>query len=183
MALPAARVAQTGAATGESAAPLREVEIQLYAKRKEIYPRQRIGDALGRFQKWRWALVWATQIVFYGLPWLQWNGRQALLFDLAREVNRLLAEGTAPTGALTAAETLIAEFGGTVLGIIPPSLGPAAAGDGLVGEDLIQFIIELRKDARAQKLWGMSDRIRDGLAGLGIVLEDKKEGTAWRRTR
>jgi cytochrome c oxidase accessory protein FixG len=62
---------------------LREVEIQLYAKRAEIYPRHRIGDSLGFFQKWRWALIWATQIVFYGLPWLQWGGRQALLFDLA----------------------------------------------------------------------------------------------------
>ena len=66
-----------------AAAPPREVEVQLYAKRQEIYPRQRIGDSLGLFQKWRWALVWITQIVFYGLPWLQWNGRQAMLFDLA----------------------------------------------------------------------------------------------------
>jgi cytochrome c oxidase accessory protein FixG len=64
-------------------AAMREVEVQLYAKRHEIYPRQRVGDALGVFQKWRWAAVWATQIVFYGLPWLTWNGRQALLFDLA----------------------------------------------------------------------------------------------------
>jgi len=80
---PAARVAQAGDAAGGPEAPLREVEIQLYAKRKEIYPRQRIGDTLGRFQKWRWLLVWATQVIFYGLPWLQWNDRQALLFDLA----------------------------------------------------------------------------------------------------
>ena len=36
----------------------------------------------GWFATWRWALVWATQIVFYGLPWLQWNDRQAVLFDL-----------------------------------------------------------------------------------------------------
>ncbi|HQR21515.1 MAG TPA: cytochrome c oxidase accessory protein CcoG [Burkholderiaceae bacterium] len=70
------------ARTAAGAEP-REVEIQLYAKRKEIYPRQSIGDSLGLFQKWRWAAVWATQIVFYGLPWLTWNGRQALLFDLA----------------------------------------------------------------------------------------------------
>jgi len=59
-----------------------EIE-RLYAKRKEIYPRSRIGDSLGLFQKWRWAFVWLTQIVFYGLPWLTWNGRQAVLFDLA----------------------------------------------------------------------------------------------------
>ncbi len=71
-------------ARSEPVAPApREIEIQLYAKREEIYPRQRIGDSLALFQKWRWATVWITQIVFYGLPWLQWNGRQALLFDLA----------------------------------------------------------------------------------------------------
>ncbi|WP_028998677.1 cytochrome c oxidase accessory protein CcoG, partial [Azohydromonas australica] len=34
------------------------------------------------FAQWRWALVWLTQIVFYGLPWLMWNDRQAVLFDL-----------------------------------------------------------------------------------------------------
>jgi cytochrome c oxidase accessory protein FixG len=78
-----ARVAQAGDAAGAATAPLREVEVQLYAKRQEIYPRQRIGDSLGVFQKWRWGLVWFTQVIFYGLPWLQWNGRQALLFDLA----------------------------------------------------------------------------------------------------
>ena len=64
-------------------APVREVVESLYEKRKEIYPRQKIGDKLAYFQKWRWALVWITQVVYYGLPWLQWNDRQAVLFDLA----------------------------------------------------------------------------------------------------
>ena len=36
----------------------------------------------GRFSRWRWALVWLTQLLFYGLPWLSWNSRQAVLFDL-----------------------------------------------------------------------------------------------------
>lgn len=36
----------------------------------------------GWFAAWRWVLVWLTQLVFYSLPWLQWNGRQAVLFDL-----------------------------------------------------------------------------------------------------
>ncbi|MBN8510038.1 MAG: cytochrome c oxidase accessory protein CcoG [Burkholderiales bacterium] len=52
--------------------------VSLYAKQKKIYPRA----VSGWFAGWRWALVWATQLVFYGLPWLQWNGRQAVLFDL-----------------------------------------------------------------------------------------------------
>jgi cytochrome c oxidase accessory protein FixG len=52
--------------------------ISLYASEAKIYPRA----VHGLFAAWRWALVWATQLVFYGLPWLTWNGRQALLFDL-----------------------------------------------------------------------------------------------------
>ena len=36
----------------------------------------------GRFSLWRWAMVWLTQLLFYGLPWLSWNDRQAVLFDL-----------------------------------------------------------------------------------------------------
>lgn len=46
--------------------------------RRKIYPR----SVTGVFARWRWAMVWVTQIVFYGLPWLQWNNRQAVLFDL-----------------------------------------------------------------------------------------------------
>jgi cytochrome c oxidase accessory protein FixG len=52
--------------------------IKMYAAREMIYPR----EAHGRFANWRWACVWITQLVFYGLPWLSWNGRQAVLFDL-----------------------------------------------------------------------------------------------------
>jgi cytochrome c oxidase accessory protein FixG len=55
------------------------VEQALYEVGKAIYPRA----VRGWFAAWRWALVWATQLVFYGLAWLQWNGRQAVLFDIA----------------------------------------------------------------------------------------------------
>ncbi len=55
-----------------------EVMVSLYASRKKIHPR----SVFGLFSKWRWVLVWVTQIVFYGLPWLEWNARQAVLFDL-----------------------------------------------------------------------------------------------------
>src|SRR5690606_32372030 len=52
---------------------------QIEEIRAKIYPR----SVSGVFAKWRIILVLATQAVFYGLPWLQWNGRQAVLFDLA----------------------------------------------------------------------------------------------------
>jgi cytochrome c oxidase accessory protein FixG len=54
------------------------VETQLYAADRKIYPRA----VTGWFATWRWALVWATQIVFYVTPWLAWNDRQAVLFDI-----------------------------------------------------------------------------------------------------
>lgn len=55
-----------------------EAVLSLYVSQKKIQPR----SVFGLFTKWRWALVWVTQIVFYGVPWLQWNARQAVLFDL-----------------------------------------------------------------------------------------------------
>jgi cytochrome c oxidase accessory protein FixG len=51
----------------------------LYASEKKVYPRW----VTGTFARWRWAFVWITQAIFYGLPWLQWGERQAVLFDLA----------------------------------------------------------------------------------------------------
>ena len=50
----------------------------LYEQQQKIYPRA----VTGVFARWRWIMVWLTQLFFYGMPWLQWNGRQALLFDL-----------------------------------------------------------------------------------------------------
>ena len=52
--------------------------VSLYEAHKKIYPR----SVSGRFANWRWAVVALTQLVFYGLPWLQWGQRQAVLFDL-----------------------------------------------------------------------------------------------------
>ena len=50
----------------------------LYESHQKIYPR----TVKGRFATLRWLAVFFTQLLFYGLPWLNWNGRQAVLFDL-----------------------------------------------------------------------------------------------------
>ncbi|APW46603.1 cytochrome c oxidase accessory protein CcoG [Rhodoferax antarcticus] len=52
--------------------------VSLYAAHEKIYPR----SVKGVFSNWRWIMVWVTQIVFYGLPWIEWGQRQAVLFDL-----------------------------------------------------------------------------------------------------
>jgi len=58
--------------------PSTQVETALAPVRAKVYPRA----VSGVFARWRIALVIATQLLFYGLPWLQYNGRQAVLFDL-----------------------------------------------------------------------------------------------------
>ena len=60
-------------------APPERAVIWLYEKQQTIHAR----SVTGWFANWRWACVWATQLVFYGLPWLPWNDRQAVLFELA----------------------------------------------------------------------------------------------------
>jgi cytochrome c oxidase accessory protein FixG len=52
--------------------------VSLYRSENSIYARH----VSGWFNRWRWAMVWATQLVFYGIPWLSINDRQAVLFDL-----------------------------------------------------------------------------------------------------
>jgi len=68
---------QVDAAKGEDE-DARATVVSLYQKQKKIYARA----VSGWFAGWRWALVWLTQLVFYGLPWLDWGSRQAVLFDL-----------------------------------------------------------------------------------------------------
>ncbi len=56
----------------------REAIVKMYAARADIHPR----EVNGRFATLRWVGVWFTQLLFYGLPWLRLDGRQAVLFDL-----------------------------------------------------------------------------------------------------
>jgi cytochrome c oxidase accessory protein FixG len=65
--------------TDSPPAAVKDVEEALYEVRKKIYPRA----VSGIHARWRWTIMVLTQVVFYGLPWLNWNGRQAMLFDLA----------------------------------------------------------------------------------------------------
>ncbi len=58
--------------------PINVIEESLYEVRSKIYPR----SVSGLFARWRYVFVIATQLLFYGLPWFSWNGRQAILFDL-----------------------------------------------------------------------------------------------------
>ncbi len=71
-------IAQKGYRPPEAAKNSERPSGSLYAKHEKIYPR----SVSGLFARWRWAMVFLTQLVFYGIPWLAWGQRQAVLFDL-----------------------------------------------------------------------------------------------------
>jgi cytochrome c oxidase accessory protein FixG len=62
----------------ETTIPLEDVVFSLYQSQDKIYPR----SVSGIFNNWRWVMVFLTQLFFYGVPWLEWGQRQAMLFDL-----------------------------------------------------------------------------------------------------
>jgi cysteinyl-tRNA synthetase len=117
------------------------------------------------------------------------GGAVSDLFDLLRTLNKYCEQEKLDDPAARRPEALAAlQQGATVLRELAALLGlfinaPAAASaqdDELVGK-LVGLFIELRKEARADKNFKLSDRIRDGLTAAGIALEDRKDGTSWRR--
>jgi cysteinyl-tRNA synthetase len=107
-------------------------------------------------------------------------GAVAALFDLTRDVNTQINSGVPISrGTLTGMERLYRELGGQVLGLIPDELdAEQVTGDLTPG--LMQILIDLRNSYRRNKEFDKADIIRDQLALLGIVLEDRQDGTVWR---
>ncbi|AYZ31863.1 cysteine--tRNA ligase [Serratia sp. FDAARGOS_506] len=104
----------------------------------------------------------------------------SVLFDLAREVNRLKGEDMAAANGMAAELRKLAN----VLGLLQQEpeqflQGGAQVDDGEVAE--IEALIKQRNEARAAKDWALADAARDRLNEMNIVLEDGPQGTTWRR--
>ncbi|MGF1690519.1 cysteine--tRNA ligase [Photobacterium kagoshimensis] len=103
----------------------------------------------------------------------------SVLFDMAREVNRLKTDDLAAASVLGARMRELAD----VLGLLSQEpeafLQGGAAGQEDVSE--IEALIQQRLDARAAKDWAAADEARDKLLAMNIILEDGPQGTTWRR--
>ena len=104
----------------------------------------------------------------------------SVLFDMAREVNRLKSEDGASAHGLASKLREMAN----VLGILQqdPELflqSGAQVNDEEVAE--IEHWVKARADARAAKAWAEADIARDKLNALGVIVEDGPHGSSWRR--
>ena len=118
------------------------------------------------------------------------GGAVGVLFDLRKAINGFVNEtkldGAGKSdeqnmAAFVASVTLLKELAG-VLGVFnkPVDSGDDGANDELV-DGLMQLVISLRGSLRSEKNWALADTIRDSLNELKITLEDRPDGTLWRR--
>ncbi len=100
-------------------------------------------------------------------------GAMGYLFDLLRAIN-LARDAGVSSELVGAAQTILRDLM-QVFG-----LHPEREMRGSQADAFINLLIEVRRELRSQKLWALSDLVRDRLADLGVLLEDSKEGTTWR---
>ncbi len=101
------------------------------------------------------------------------SGALAELYELVRATNQARADGATDV-QLEVAQSVLKELT-SVLGL---SLETKKVVDQKTDE-IIDLLIEIRRELRQNKLWALSDTVRDRLAALGVILEDSKEGTSW----
>ncbi|MCK4753369.1 MAG: cysteine--tRNA ligase [Planctomycetes bacterium] len=105
----------------------------------------------------------------------------SVIFELVRFANGLLEDSGTTAGVFNAVDDLFSSLGGDVLGVVKDEyIEVGGASDELI-DGLVKGFIKQRNEARSNKDFARADAIRDELDGIGIVLEDKPEGTVWRR--
>jgi len=100
-------------------------------------------------------------------------GALSHIFELVRVINTTRDNG-ATSGELKPAQDTLRALTG-VLGLRLAEKKGAGEAD-----KFVDLLVEIRTEMRKQKIWAMSDLIRDRLKELGVVIEDNKDGTSWR---
>lgn len=117
------------------------------------------------------------------------GGAVSELFELVRALNKYVDEhGLEDRSQQDSARLKSFRQGATtlkelshILGLFQTPVETVASGDDQLAGQLMELLIGIRADARTNKDFATSDRIRDTLAEIGVSLEDRKDGTIWRR--
>jgi len=102
------------------------------------------------------------------------------IFELTRLTAKLLKENAAQN-TLKEVDDLFTQLASNVLGIIKEDYGQTSDADEKTLNDVIEILIEQRENAREQNDFKTADNIRNKLSRIGIILEDKPDGTKWRK--
>ena len=113
-------------------------------------------------------------------------GATAVLHEMAGEANSFIErhelERTRNDDLLksVAAATATLRSLGALLGLFRPKNAVPKKDAGLT-DDLMALLIRLRQEARKDKNFAIADGIRNGLTAIGVTLEDRADGTIWRK--
>jgi cysteinyl-tRNA synthetase len=105
----------------------------------------------------------------------------SVIFELVRFAYVLLGESTNTRGTLESINEVFSRLGGDVLGIVKDEYIDASAADTELMSRLVNIFIEERGELRKKRDYPAADAIRQRLEEIGVVLEDKPDGTVWRK--
>jgi cysteinyl-tRNA synthetase len=105
-------------------------------------------------------------------------GAIAALYSFVTDANKFLASSALSSNTAAKLLELVQHWGGEILGILPPM---TAANADLDIAPIMDMLIELRKEMKAAKKFDVADAIRDRLKESGILIEDTRDGTRWRK--
>jgi cysteinyl-tRNA synthetase len=97
----------------------------------------------------------------------------AAIFELVRNLNQARSDGATEAQLLPAREAF-----NELTGVLGLQL-EEQSGNANTADPFIDLLVSLRRDLRAEKNWALSDKLRDKLKALGVILEDSKDGTTW----
>ena len=104
----------------------------------------------------------------------------AVIFDFSREINKAIDDDNISEQFLTNAKNFFDNVAEGVFGLLKSDLDYSSTS---LEEELIEILIKIRNDAKQEKNYALSDRIRDELNNIGIVLQDSKSGTTYKKIK
>jgi cysteinyl-tRNA synthetase len=114
-------------------------------------------------------------------------GAIAVMHELAGQVNSFIEKNQLEktkqqdmVAAATAATVTVRKLG-MLLGLFRKGAKMASKQESTLADDLMKLLIKLRAEARQSKNFAMADAIRNGLTEIGVTLEDRPDGTIWRK--
>ncbi|MCS7052806.1 MAG: cysteine--tRNA ligase [Ignavibacterium sp.] len=104
----------------------------------------------------------------------------ATIFDFSREVNKIISEGNYNKNFLLKSKEYFDKTAEGVLGLLKSDI---SSNQPSLEDELIEILIKIRNEAKQNKNYTLSDKIRDELKKIGIILQDSKTGTTYKKTK